>query len=163
MLSKQENQYLTRVSAGTPMGELFRRFWLPALLSMEVEADGSPVRMRLLGEDLVGFRDTNGRVGIMDPYCPHKLAHLFWGRNEECGLRCTYHGWKYDTEGNCVDMPNEPPESNFKNKIKTNAYPTREQGGVVWIYMGPVEKMPAELPQIEWARAPEGYQAVTKW
>src|SRR5215211_6438373 len=97
MLSKEENDPPTRVGAGTPMGALFRRFWLPAMISSEVpEPDSPPVRLRLLGEDLVGFRDTVGRVGIMEPYCPHKLAHLFWGRNEQGGLRCTYHGWKYD-------------------------------------------------------------------
>ena len=164
MLSKEENELLTRVGAGTPMGTLFRRFWLPAMISSEVpEPDAPPVRLRLLGEDLVGFRDTDGRVGIMDPYCPHKLAHLFWGRNEERGLRCTYHGWKYDVDGNCVDMPNEPAESGFREKIKLTAYPTREQGGVVWIYMGPRDRMPPELPQLEWVRAPEGYQVVTKW
>ena len=127
------------------------------------EPDSPPVRLRLLGEDLVGFRATDGSVGIIEPYCPHKLAHLFWGRNEEQGLRCVYHGWKYDTNGNCVDMPNEPSASNFKEKVKITAYPTREAGGVIWIYMGPRDKMPPELPQLEWARAPEGYQVVTKW
>jgi phenylpropionate dioxygenase-like ring-hydroxylating dioxygenase large terminal subunit len=121
------------------------------------------VRLRLLGEDLLGFRATDGSVGIIDPYCPHKLANLFWGRNEEQGIRCVYHGWKFDTAGNCVDMPNEPADSNFKDKVKQNTYPTREAGGVIWIYMGPKDKMPAELPQLEWARAPKGYQVVTKW
>ena len=164
MLSKEENEVLTRVSRGTPMGELFRRFWLPAILSTELaEPDSAPVRMRILGEDLIGFRDTDGCVGIMEPHCAHKLAHLFWGRNEEQGLRCTYHGWKYDVDGNCVDMPNEPPESNFKNKIKLDAYPTREQGGVIWIFMGPADKVPPELPQLEWVSSPRGYQVVTKW
>jgi len=164
MLSKEENELLCRVSQGTPMGELFRRFWLPALLSNEVPVPESPpVRMRLLGEDLVGFRDTTGRVGILEAYCAHKLAQLFWGRNEECGLRCAYHGWKYDVHGNCVDMPNEPEESRFKDKIKLRAYPTREQAGVVWVYMGPAAKQPAELPQMEWVRAPAGYQHVTRW
>ena len=164
MLSKEENELLTRVSPGTPMGNLFRRFWLPAMITAEVpEPDTPPVRLRLLGEDLIGFRATDGTVGILEPYCAHKLAHLFWGRNEEQGLRCVYHGWKYDPSGNCVDMPNEPADSSFKAKVKINAYPTREAGGVIWIYMGPKDKMPAELPQLEWARAPEGYQVVTKW
>ena len=164
MLSKEENELLTRVGPGTPMGELLRRFWMPALLSNEVaQPDGPPVRMRLLCEDLVGFRDTSGRVGIVDAYCAHKLANLYWGRNEECGLRCTYHGWKYDVDGNCVEMPNEPEESGFRNKIRLKAYPTREAGGVVWVYMGPADRTPPRLPQLEWVRAAEGYQHVTKW
>jgi phenylpropionate dioxygenase-like ring-hydroxylating dioxygenase large terminal subunit len=146
------------------MGNLFRRFWLPAILSSEVpEPDSPPVRLRLLGEDLVGFRASDGTVGVLDPYCPHKLAHLFWGRNEEQGLRCVYHGWKFDASGQCVDMPNEPTDSNFKEKVKVTSYPTREAGGVIWVYMGPAAKMPPELPQLEWARAPAGYQVVTKW
>jgi phenylpropionate dioxygenase-like ring-hydroxylating dioxygenase large terminal subunit len=164
MLSKQENEYLCRVGKGTPMGELFRRFWLPALLSGELpESDGPPVRLRLLGEDLVGFRDSEGRVGILEARCAHKLAQLFWGRNEECGLRCAYHGWKYDVSGACVDMPNELPESRFRDKIRLTAYPTREQAGVVWVYMGPADRAPSDLPQMEWVRVPEGYQCVTKW
>ena len=163
MLSREENDLLTRVGAGTPMGELFRRFWLPAMLSEEAQTDGSPVRLRLLGEDLVAFRDTNGQVGIIDAYCPHKLAGLFWGRNEECGLRCTYHGWKYDVQGQCVDMPNEPPDSNYKTKVKVKSYPAQEAAGVVWIYMGPKETMPPSLPQYAFVAVPEGYSFVSKW
>lgn len=164
MLSVEENEMLTRVGPGTPMGELFRRFWLPALITSEIsERDGAPVRLRLLGEDLVAFRDTNGKVGIVSALCPHKLAPLFFGRNEECGLRCAYHGWKFDVDGNCVDMPNEIPERQFKEFVPTLAYPTCEAGGVVWIYMGPRDKQPAQLPQLEWVRAPEGYSHVTKW
>jgi phthalate 4,5-dioxygenase oxygenase subunit len=106
MLSAAENRLLTRTGPDTPMGALFRRFWLPALVSSEIaEPDGSPVRLRLLGEDLVAFRDTRGQVGILEAYCPHRRANLFWGRNEDCGLRCTYHGWKFDVSGKCVDMP----------------------------------------------------------
>jgi phthalate 4,5-dioxygenase len=164
VLSLEENEMLTRVGPGTPMGELFRRFWLPALITSEIqEADGVPVRLRLLGEDLVAFRDTTGKVGIVGAFCPHKLAPLFFGRNEESGIRCVYHGWKFDADGNCVDMPNEIPDRQFKDRIIHLAYPTQEQGGVVWIYMGPADKQPAELPQLEWVRAPEGYQHVTKW
>src|SRR6266852_2453277 len=124
MLSAEENELLTRVGPGTPMGDLLRRFWLPALLTDEVAGDGAPMRMRLLGEDLVGFRDSNGQVGIVDAYCPHKLAPLFFGRNEECGLRCVYHGWKFDVEGNCLDQLNEPPEHQFKQHTHITAYPT---------------------------------------
>src|SRR3954463_7875249 len=123
MLSAKENAYITRVGPGTPMGNLFRRFWLPALLAEELpEPDCAPVRLTVLGEKLVGFRDTNGDVGFVAENCPHRGASLFFGRNEECGLRCVYHGWKFDTSGECVDMPNEPPESNFKHKVKISAY-----------------------------------------
>jgi phthalate 4,5-dioxygenase len=146
------------------MGELFRRFWMPAVVSSELATpDSEPVRLRLLCEDLVAFRDSNGDVGIIGANCPHKLAPLFFGRNEDCGLRCVYHGWKFDKDGNCVDMPNELPERQFSERIQQLSYPTRELGGVVWIYMGPRDKMPAELPQLEWVVAPDGYQHVTKW
>src|SRR5919109_25695 len=127
MLSKELNELLTRVGPGTPMGNLLRRYWLPALLSSEVaNPDSDPVRVRLMGEDLVAFRDTNGRVGLIQNNCPHRGASLFFGRNEEAGLRCVYHGWKFDVAGNCIDMPNEPAQSNFKDKIHQTAYPTRE-------------------------------------
>src|SRR5688500_9834747 len=155
MLSKEENELLCRTGPGTPMGELFRRFWLPALLPSELPApDCPPVRLRLLSEDLVAFRDTAGKVGILAANCPHRGASLFFGRNEENGLRCVYHGWKFDVAGNCVDMPNEPAESNFKHKIKATAYPAREFGGMIWIYMGPPDLQP-ELPQFESAMVPE--------
>src|SRR3954453_22391085 len=138
MLSKEENQLLTRTGPGTPMGELFRRFWLPVALTREVpDPDCPPVRLRILSEDLVAFRDTNGQVGLVAANCPHRGASLYFGRNEECGIRCVYHGWKFDATGQCVDMPSEPAESNFKNKIKATAYPCRERGGLVWAYLGP--------------------------
>src|SRR5713101_6010262 len=157
MLSAKENELLTKVGPGTPMGEFLRRFWLPALLSDELPAvDGDPIRTRTLGEDLVAFRDSNGNVGIVGAYCPHRRAPLYFARNEECGLRCVYHGWKFDTTGQCVDMPSEPAESNFKAKIRTTAYPTHEWNGMVWAFMGPAEKMypfrelgPA-LPREQW-------------
>src|SRR6202046_4805998 len=133
MLKPEENERICRVGAGTPMGELLRRYWLPALLSEEVqENDGSPVRVRLLGEDLVAFRDSKGAVGLVDAYCPHRRAPMFFGRNEECGLRCVYHGWKFDTSGACVDMPSEPPDSLFKTKARIGAYPVRAAHGVLW-------------------------------
>src|SRR5574341_2192513 len=138
MLSREENQLLTRVGAGTPMGQLMRRYWIPALLSEELpEPDCAPVRVRLLGEDLVAFKDTAGTIGLVAENCPHRGASLFFGRNEECGLRCVYHGWKFDTSGACVDMPNEPPESNFKHKVRVGAYRGADVGGVTWVYMGP--------------------------
>ena len=115
MLTREQNDLLTHTDPSTPGGEYMRRYWLPALLAEELpEPDGAPVRVRLLGENLVAFRDTNGRVGLLDEFCPHRRASLWLGRNEECGLRCVYHGWKYDVDGNCVDMMNEPEEFQFQ-------------------------------------------------
>ena len=140
MLSKEDNEILTRVGPGTPMGNLLRRYWIPACLTSEVdEPDGPPARVRLLGEDLVAFRDTNGDVGLIEERCPHRGASLFYGRNEECGLRCTYHGWKFDVTGQCTDQRSELHP--FSQKIKVTSYPTRESGGIVWTYMGPAETM----------------------
>src|SRR3954453_7992982 len=157
MLSKEENQLLTRTGPGTPMGELFRRFWLPVALSREVPApDCPPVRLRILSEDLVAFRDSGGQGGLIAANCPHRGASLFFGRNEEAGLRCVYHGWKFDTTGQCVDMPSEPAESNFKSKIKATAYPCTERNGVVWVYMGP-RAVPPPFPAIEWTMVPEDH------
>ena len=163
MLSKEDNEYICHTGPGTPMGTLFRRFWLPALLGEELPApDCPPVRLRLLGEDLVAFRDSHGRVGVLDAHCPHRGAALFFGRNEETGLRCVYHGWKFDAAGACVDMPSEPVESNFKAKIQVVAYPTHEAGGLIWIYMGPPEHQP-EFPELEWTRVPASHRTVAKW
>ena len=146
MLSTQDNELMCKVGPGTPMGEVLRRYWLPALLSEEIpEADSPPVRVKLLGEELVAFRDTDGNVGLLDNYCPHRRTSLFFGRNEECGLRCVYHGWKFDVEGNCVDMPSEPAESNFKDKVKIAANPSVERGGAIYTYMGPQELQPPFL------------------
>src|SRR5439155_13331731 len=120
----EENELLTRVHAGTPMGRLFRRYWIPALLSEEIpNPDCPPVRVRLLCEDLVAFRDTRGRIGLLDEHCSHRGTSLFYGRNEECGLRCIYHGWKYDIDGNVIETPAEPPGSTLKNKVRHTAYP----------------------------------------
>src|SRR5438034_773752 len=160
MLTRTDNDLLSRVGPGTPMGELFRRFWLPAMMPWELPGpDCPPVRVRLLGEDLVAFRDTSGKVGVLAQNCPHRGASLFFGRNEEQGLRCVYHGWKFDHTGACVDMPNEPPESNFKDKIHHVAYPCAERNGVVWAYMGPARPVPA-LPGFEWNTVPEGHSYV---
>ncbi|MEE8518904.1 MAG: Rieske 2Fe-2S domain-containing protein [Dehalococcoidia bacterium] len=148
MLSAQENEYITRIGPGTLMGNLMRQYWLPMATSTDLEADGPPVRIRLLGEDLVAFRTTSGKVGLMDHVCPHRGTSLFYGRNEEEGLRCIYHGWKYDVSGACVDMPGEPPENNFASKVTTTAYPCTERNGVIWAYMGPRDT-PPPLPSIE--------------
>ena len=128
MLTRDDNELMCRVGPGTPMGNLLREYWIPALHSTDLpERDGAPQRIRLLNENLIAFRDTSGRVGIVANACPHRGASMFFGRNEEDGLRCVYHGWKFDTTGQCVDMPNEPAESNFKHKIRATAYPTIER------------------------------------
>jgi phenylpropionate dioxygenase-like ring-hydroxylating dioxygenase large terminal subunit len=162
MLSREENELLTRVGPGTPMGALFRRFWLPTLLAEELPApDGPPVRVRLLGEDLVAFRDTDGRIGLLRAHCPHRGASLYFGRNEERGLRCVYHGWKFDVDGRCVDMPSEPHESSFRHKVRTTAYPCVERGEMIWAYLGPADCTPA-LPRLEWALVPSSQRYVHK-
>jgi phthalate 4,5-dioxygenase oxygenase subunit len=149
MLSQEDNELLTRVGPGTPMGELFRQYWIPAVRSDELPSpDCPPLRIKLLAEELVAYRGTSGAVGLMQNACPHRGASLFFGRNEESGLRCVYHGWKFDVTGACVDMPSEPAESNFKNKVRAKAYPTRERNGIVWAYMGPREA-PPRLPELE--------------
>ncbi len=149
MLPKQENDLLCRVGPGTPMGNLLREYWFPGIPSFELpSADCPPKKVRLLGEDLVAFRDTSGNIGLVAQSCPHRGASLFFGRNEEEGLRCVYHGWKFDVEGNCVDMPSEPAESNFKSKVRARAYPAREVNRVIWVYMGPRET-PPPLPRFE--------------
>src|SRR5689334_15961093 len=162
MLSREDNELVTRVGPGTPMGSLMREYWLPAMLSSEVPApDSDPVRVMLLGEKLIAFRDTNGKIGLIQNHCPHRGASLFFGRNEESGLRCVYHGWKFAADGTCVDMPNEPAESDFKHKVRATAYPCKERGGIIWAYMGPPERQP-ELPDLEWAIVPEDQRYISK-
>ncbi len=162
MLKPEDNERLVRVGPGTPAGELFRRYWQPALLASEIaENDGPPVRVRLLGEDLIAFRDTSGKIGLVDAYCPHRRAPFYFGRNEECGIRCAYHGWKFDVNGDCQDMPTEPPDSRMKERVKLTAYPAIERGGVIWSYMGPKELMPAP-PDYEWLRVPASHCHVSK-
>jgi len=159
MLSKEDNEVLCRVGPRTPMGELMRQYWIPAVRSDELPApDCPPVRIKLLCEELIAFRATSGAVGLVQNACPHRGASLFFGRNEEEGLRCVYHGWKFDVEGRCVDMPSEPAESNFRSKVRAKAYPTRERGGIVWAYMGPREE-PPPLPDLEANMLPEGEYA----
>ncbi len=162
MLSNEENELLTRTGSGTPMGGLFRRYWIPAVLSEEIpEPDCPPVQVRLLGEELVAFRDSQGRVGLLDEHCSHRGTSLFYGRNEECGLRCIYHGWKYDVEGSVLETPAEPPGSDFRKKIHHKAYPCKEVAGIVFAYMGPKEVMPL-FPNYEWAAMPQDHVYVTK-
>jgi phthalate 4,5-dioxygenase oxygenase subunit len=162
MLSIEENQILTETDPGTPMGELFRRFWMPAMLSEELPgADCPPVRLRLLGEHLVGFRDTNGTVGVLDAYCPHRGAPLFFGRNEACGLRCVYHGWKFDVHGRCVDIPNVPEGTTYKDKVRLQSYAVIEQAGLIWVYMGPPDKQPP-FYRFEWLELPDSHRFIQK-
>jgi phthalate 4,5-dioxygenase len=161
MLKRAENDLLTRVGPGTPMGSFLREYWIPAALSSELATpDGPPVRVMLLGEQLLAFRDSRGRVGLIANQCPHRGASLFFGRNEQAGLRCVYHGWKFDTRGVCVDMPNEPAESDFKHRVKAVGYPTRERGGIVWAYLGPRAE-PPPLPDLEGNLHPAADKAVT--
>jgi phenylpropionate dioxygenase-like ring-hydroxylating dioxygenase large terminal subunit len=144
------------------MGELIRCYWIPALLSEEIpEPDCPPVRVRILSEKLVAFRDSQGRVGLLEEHCSHRGTSLFFGRNEECGLRCIYHGWKYDMEGNVLDTPAEPAGSDFKSKLKHVAYPTMEAAGIVFGYLGPQDKMPL-FPNYEWTLLPKDQTYVTK-
>jgi len=147
MLTAEENTLLCHVEGDAPMGQMMRRHWVPAALSEQLaRRDRTPIRLRLFGEKLVAFRDSEGRLGVLGEFCPHRKASLVFGRNEECGLRCLYHGWKFDVDGNTVDMPSEPQTSGFADRVKQKAYPTREGGGFVWVYMGPPEAMPAFEP-----------------
>src|SRR5690349_6485550 len=162
MLSREENERLVRTGPGTLMGDLFRRYWLPALHSWEIpQPDCPPVRVKLLGEPLVAFRDTEGRIGLIAEFCAHRGVSLWFGRNEECGLRCPYHGWKYDVTGQCVDLPSEGEESGMRQGIKLKSYPCVERGGVIWTYMGPPEERPP-LPNFEWVHLPPSHRVTTK-
>src|SRR6202046_4340151 len=161
MLTQAENELLCRVEGDAPMGQLMRRHWVPALLSEQLMSDGAPVRVQLFGEKLVAFRDSNGKSGLLGESCPHRKASLAFGRNEEGGLGCLYHGWKFDTDGNVVDMPSEPKASALPEKAKHLSYPTREAGGFVWAYMGPPEAMP-EFEAPPWAPHAEARVAIAK-
>ena len=162
MLTAAENELLCRVEGDAAMGRLMRRHWVPALLSEQVaRADGAPVRVQLFGEKLVAFRDSDGRLGLLGEFCPHRKASLAFGRNEECGLRCLYHGWKFDTEGNVIDMPSEPKASALPEKAKHLAYPVREAGGFVWTYMGPPDTVP-EFEAPPWAPNDQARVAIAK-
>jgi phenylpropionate dioxygenase-like ring-hydroxylating dioxygenase large terminal subunit len=162
MTTREQNDFLTQTGPGTPMGQLFRRYWIPALHSDELpEPDCPPVRVKLLSERLLAFRDTQGRVGVIDEFCAHRGISLWFGRNEDNGLRCPYHGWKYDHTGQCIDVPSEPEESGFCKKIKLKSYPSVELGGVVWIYMGPPELKPP-LPAFEWCTVPATHRFASK-
>ncbi|MGA8226469.1 MAG: Rieske 2Fe-2S domain-containing protein [Xanthobacteraceae bacterium] len=148
MTTRAEGELLSRVGPGTPMGNFMREYWVPAALSSELTANGPPTRLMLLGEQLIAFRDRAGRVGVLDHRCPHRCASLFFGRNDKEGLRCAYHGWMFDVDGNCLDMPNVPKHQAFPNKITAKAYPVAERNGLIWTYMG-ARKEPPPLPMFE--------------
>ncbi len=161
-ISAEQNAQLTQTGPGTPMGELFRRYWIPALLAEELpEPDCPPVRVQLMGERLVGFRDSAGRPGLIDEFCAHRGVSLWFGRNEEGGLRCPYHGWKYDVAGNCLDLPSEAEATGMRSHIKLKSYRCREAGGVIWAYMGPPGLEPGP-PSLEWVLVPPERRFVSK-
>jgi len=163
MLNSVDNSLLTKTDPNTAMGSLFRCFWMPALLSSELpEVDSPPKKVNILGESLVAFRDSNNRVGILDSRCPHRGADLFFGRNEECGLRCVYHGWKFDVDGNCVDLPTAPQGGRFKEKIRLLSYPTQEKAGIIWVYMGPNPDDLPEIPKQEFTLLPPEHVFISK-
>ena len=161
MLTQEENDILCRVGPGTPMGNLLREYWTPLCISSELQVDGPARRVRLLGEDLVSFRASSGKVGLIQINCPHRGVALYFGRNEEEGLACPYHGWKFNIEGQCVDMPNEPDTFVFKDKVRILAYPCQERNGLVWTYMGPRNE-PPPLPMLEWNSNPENIPVLWK-
>src|SRR5881296_1427162 len=162
MFAAERNELLTRVGGGTPVGELFRRYWLPVLLATELPGpDCAPVRVKLLGECLIAFRDTQGRLGLIEEFCAHRGVSLWFGRNEENGIRCPYHGWKYDVTGQCVDLPSEPEESGVRKNIRLKSYPAIERAGVIWAYLGPADKKPEEAAY-EWTRVPPAHRYVSK-
>jgi len=163
MLNVEDNELLTRTNAGQPMGQYFRRFWQPVALSEELaEPDGPPVRVHILGEELVAFRDTNGELGLLDAHCPHRGASLFFGRNEECGLRCVYHGWKFAVDGTAVDLPNVPAQAPMQSTMRTKSYPVEERGGFVWAYLGPVAADLPAPPKLEFTMVNDAHRYVTK-
>src|SRR5918993_4392305 len=162
MVSHEQNDALTKTGRGTIMGDLFRRYWIPALHAWELpEPDCPPVRVQLLGEKLVAFRDTDGRLGLIGEFCAHRGVSLWFGRNEECGLRCPYHGWKYDITGQCVDLPSEGEDGPMRKRMKLKSYPCIEAAGLVWTYMGPADQMP-EPPALEWVKVPDERRFVSK-
>jgi phenylpropionate dioxygenase-like ring-hydroxylating dioxygenase large terminal subunit len=162
MLSAADNDLLCRTGPETPMGQYFRRFWQPVALPREVaEPGGTPLRVHLMGQEFLLFRASDGRLGLVEPRCPHRGAHLFWGRNEECGLRCVYHGWKFGPDGAPMDLPNVPENSPYHQKIRLRAWPVREFGDIVWGWLGLADDVP-ELPQFEFATLPASHRYVTK-
>ena len=161
-MKSADNEFLTRTGPGTPMGELFRRYWIPALLAADLPRnDAPPVRVHLLSERLIAFRDSHGRCGLIGEFCAHRGVSLWFGRNENGAIRCAYHGWKYDVTGQCVEVPSEPADSGFCSKVKLDGYPLVERGGVLWTYMGPRASQPP-LPEYEWTGVPDTHRHISK-
>ena len=161
MLSREDNELLTRVGPHTAMGALLRRYWIPVVCSDEVEGGGRVKRVALLGERLIAHRTPDGVPGLVGEFCPHRGASLYFGRNESGGMRCPYHGWKFGLDGQCVDMPSEPPESAFPAKVCHVAYPCQDRGGMLWAYMGPAGTAPP-LPALEWTLLPQSHTFISK-
>jgi phthalate 4,5-dioxygenase len=162
MMSREQNEQLSRIGPGTLMGKLLRRYWKPFLLAEEIpEPDCPPVRVKLIGENLVAFRDSKGRIGLVDEFCAHRGVSLWFGQNEECGLRCPYHGWKYEVTGQCVDLPSEPEGSGYRKSIKLKSYPCIEKAGIVWAYLGPAALQPPP-PALEWTEVAPEQRCVSK-
>lgn len=163
MLTAEDNACLTRTGAEAPMGQYFRRFWQPVALREELpDPDGAPLRVTIMDEELVAFRDSQGRVGLIDARCPHHGAHMYYGRNEDCGLRCVYHGWKFDISGKAVDLPNVPPGRALHDTVRIKAYPTHEYGDIIWAYMGPADKGLPDVPMLEFGQVPAAHRYVMK-
>ena len=165
LLETTDNELLTRTGPDTDMGRYFRCFWMPIALSRELpECDGAPIKVKVLGEDLIAFRATDGRVGLVEPTCPHRGANLFFGRNEDCGIRCIYHGWKFDLEGNAIEMPNVPPDASYHGKMRIKAYQTREFAEMVWAWMGPTSppNLLPPIPALEVGLVPPEHRYVSK-
>ncbi|RTL63675.1 MAG: (2Fe-2S)-binding protein [Pseudonocardiaceae bacterium] len=162
MLSRADNETICRVGRGTPMGDLMRQYWVPFAVSGELTPDCDPVRIMLLGQRFLAIRTTSGTPMLMDEECPHRGASMWYGRNENEGIRCVYHGWKFDGGGRCVDMPNEPPGSNFKDKVRLPTYPVTEAGGLLWAYIGP-RPTPPPMPGFEWMDDGDASAASSAW
>ena len=163
VLSAEDNELLTRTGASTPMGQYLRRYWLPVALSRELpEPDGVPLRVKIMGENLVAFRDSEGIVGLVDSRCPHRGADLYFGRNENCALRCVFHGWQFDRMGRAVELPNVPSDSHYHQTLRLKHYPTREYGEMIWAYMGPQDKPIPEVPNLEMGLVSPSNRFVTK-
>ena len=160
MLSQEDNELLTRTGPGTPGGEMLRRYWQPVALVEELPANGAPLPVRILSEDLVLFRDDQGQLGLLGRHCSHRRADLSYGRVENGGLRCLYHGWLFDRRGNCLEQPCEPPAKRFCDKVHHPAYPCVERAGIVFAYLGPGE--PPLFPAYEPFLAPRDHLLVTK-
>src|SRR5712692_11972401 len=159
MLSKEENERLTQIGPGTPGGELLRRYWLPFATLQDVSEENPTSFVRLLGEDLVLFRDKSGNVGLIGDHCPHRGASLLYGRVEERGIACAYHGWLYDTQGNCLETPAEPADSKLYLTVKHKAYPVQTYCGMYWAYLGP-DPAPV-IPRYDLWERKDGYRKLT--